>query len=170
MMLRDLDERLQYGPGMRVQRVVEAGFLVAAFFMSDLRFAYVTLALVALQAVSGRLALIALAVALFVPPPKSHSLGDLYFDLAGSRGACAISVCVMSTGIALARAGHESLGYLVLAMPAASLVLAPTVGFCCGCAVYVTLRNALVWMGILKGYAHGICDVDIEHSKTPGHQ
>ena len=35
------DRELQYGPGMRVQRLAEAGFLVAAIFSQDVRFAYV---------------------------------------------------------------------------------------------------------------------------------
>src|SRR6185503_11097031 len=98
-MLEDLDRRLQYGPGMRAQRLVEAGFLVAAFFTGDIRLAWVTLALTVLQSVSPRLVPVALGVAAFVPPPKAHRLGDLYFDLAGTRGACAISVLVQVAGI-----------------------------------------------------------------------
>ena len=56
-MLHELDRRLQYGPGMRVHRLVEAGFLIAAFFSGDVRFAYVTLGLGVLQTVSARLVL-----------------------------------------------------------------------------------------------------------------
>src|SRR5439155_26556513 len=87
-MSRDLDKRLQYGPGMRVQRLVEAAFLIATFFSGDIRLAYVTLGLTALQALSPRLVPVAVLVAAFVPPPREHRLGDLYFDFAGTRGAC----------------------------------------------------------------------------------
>src|SRR5262249_11233784 len=140
-MLRAVDERLQYGPAMRVQRVAEAAFLVAAFFTGDVRWAYVTFAFTVLQALSPRLVPIGLVVASFTPRRTEHDLGDLYFDFAGTRGACAISVVVQASGIALVRNGHPALGFLVLAIPAASFVLAPTVGFCCGCAIYVGLRD-----------------------------
>jgi hypothetical protein len=33
------DRELQYGPGMRVQRLTEAAFLVAALVAQDVRFA-----------------------------------------------------------------------------------------------------------------------------------
>src|SRR5437899_963431 len=79
-MFRDLDKRLQYGPGMRVQRVVEAAFLIAAFFSGDIRLAYVTLGFTVLQALSPRLVPVAVLVAAFVPAPRAHKLGDLYFD------------------------------------------------------------------------------------------
>ena len=44
--------------------------------------------------------------------------------------------------------------------------VAPTVGFCCGCAVYVGMRELLVRAGILKRYAHGACDIET----APRHQ
>jgi hypothetical protein len=169
-MLRALDERLQYGPGMRVQRVVEAAFLIAAFFASDIRFAYVTLGLTVLQALSGRLVPVALVVAAFVPAPREHRLSDLYFDLRGTRGACAISVFVQGAGIWLAEHGNAAAGYMILAVPTASFVLAPTVGFCCGCAVYVAMRDVLVRLGLSKRYADGACDIDIDGQKAARHQ
>jgi hypothetical protein len=169
-MLRELDQRLQYGPAMRAQRLVEAGFLIAAIFASDVRFAYVTLGLTILQAISGRLAPMAWVVAAFVPAPKAHRLGDLYFDLEGTRGACAISVFVQAGGIWLVEHGHPTAGYVILAVPTASFVLAPTVGFCCGCAVYVAMRDVLARLGISKRYADGACDIDIDEQETPRHQ
>jgi hypothetical protein len=166
-MLRDVDKRLQYGPGMRAQRLVEAGCLIATFFTGDLRFAYITFALTTLQALSGRFVPVALLVAAFVPAPREHRLSDLYFDLAGVRGACAISVVVQAGGLWLVRSGHPVVGYLILAVPTASFVLSPTVGFCCGCAVYVGLREVLVRLGVTKRYANGACDVDIDGSEAP---
>jgi hypothetical protein len=169
-MLSELDRRLQYGPGMRAQRLVEAFCLLLAIFTTDLRYAYVTLALSVLQAVSGRLVPVAWAVAAFVPAPSEHRLSDLYYDLAGTRGACAISVIVQLAGIGLVRTGLEVAGYLVLTVPTASFVLAPTVGFCCGCSVYVGLREVLVRLGVSKRYANDTCDVAIRHSEAPSHQ
>ena len=165
-MFADLDRRLQYGPGMRVQRMVEALLLIATFFTGDVRPAYVAVVLTGLEALSPRLVPVALAVSAFVPPPQEHRLGDLYFDLAGSRGACAISVFVQSGAIWLVQSGHEVIGYLILAMPTASFVLSPTVGFCCGSSVYVGMRELLVRVGIAKRYAHGACDVET----APRHQ
>lgn len=173
-MLLELDRRLQYGPGMRAQRLVEAGLMIAAFFASDVRFAYVTLGLAVLQAVSARLVPIALVVAAFRAAPREHRLGDLYFDLGGTRGASAISVCVLAAGIWLVRGGHAALGWLLLALPTASFVLAPTVGFCCGCAIYVAIREILAKVGVAKRYANGSCDIDIDidigRAEAPDHQ
>ena len=76
---------------MRVQRVVEAALLLAAFFTGDVRFAYATLASATLQAMSPRLAPVALLVATLVPAHDEHRLGDFYFDLRASQGACASS-------------------------------------------------------------------------------
>src|SRR5688572_9452597 len=84
-MLAELDRRLQYGPGMRVQRLVEAGLLIATFFTGELWFAYGALGLMLMQVLSPRLAPVAMLVAAFVRPREEHYLGDLYFDLAGTR-------------------------------------------------------------------------------------
>jgi len=159
-MLSALDKRLQYGPGMRVQRMAEALFLIGAFFTGDIHLAYVTLALTILQALSPRFVPFALVVSLFVPEPKEHRLSDLYFDFAGTRGACAISIFVQGGGIWLVSNGHEILGYAILSVPTASFVLAPTVGFCCGCAVYVGMRDLLARAGVVKRYANGACDIE----------
>ena len=169
-MLAEIDKRLQYGPGMRVQRIVEGGLLVGAFFTGDIRLAYATLALTMLQALSPRIVPVALVVAAFARAPKEHRLSDLYFDFAGTRGACAISVFVQAAGIWLVRGGHEVIGYAILTVPTASFLLAPTVGFCCGCAVYVGLRDVLARFGVAKRYADGACDIDIDDAKAPGRQ
>lgn len=160
-LLDELDKRLQYGPAMRVQRGVEALFLGAAFFANDLRFAWVTFALTVLQAISPRLALVGVIVAAFKPAKAEHALGDLYFDLSGSRGACAISALVQGAGFWLAHVGHPAWGMLVLALPAASFLLAPTVGFCCGCACYVAARDGLVRLGILERFRNDSSDIDV---------
>ncbi len=169
-MLAELDRRLQYGVGMRAQRLAEAFFMVAAFFSGDLRFAYVTLGLTALQALSPRLVPVALVVAAFARAPKEHRSSDLYFDLAGTRGACAISVFVQAAGIWLVHGGHHVVGYAILSVPTASFVLAPTVGFCCGCAVYVGMRDLLARAGVVKRYANGACDIDIDTEEAPRRQ
>lgn len=165
-MLEDLDRRLQYGPGMRVQRIVEAALLIAAFFTGDLRLAWAAVVLTGLQAVSPRLVPVALVVSAFVPARTDHDLSDLYFDFAGTRGACAIAVCVQVGAIWLVQSGHEVIGYAILSFPTASVLLAPTVGFCCGCAVYVGARELLVRAGVVKRYAHGACDIET----APRHQ
>jgi hypothetical protein len=159
-MLRALDKKLQYGPAMRVQRAVEALFIVGAFFTGDMRLAYVTLGFTVLQAISPRLVPVALVVSAFVREPKEHRLSDLYFDFGATRGACAISIFVQAGGIWLVKSGHEILGYLILTLPAGSFVLSPAVGFCCGCAVYVGLRELLARAGVVKRYANGACDIE----------
>lgn len=160
--VRDLDQRLELGPGMRVQRGLEAAFLLAAFFTMDVRFVYVTLASTVLQSLSPRLALAALVVAAFGPRREHHRLGDLYFDLGGSRGACAASALVQSCGVVAMHLGHPLAGLVILAVPTASFVLAPTVGFCCGCAFYVLGREVLARLGLVGPLAKGARDVDLE--------
>jgi hypothetical protein len=169
-MLAELDRRLQYGPGLRAQRLVEAAFLVATFFTEDLRFAYVTMGLTLLEALSPRLVPVALLVSAFRPPPSQHHLGDIYFDLAGSRGACVLAAVVQGLALALVHSGHEVFGYALLTMPTASFLLVPTVGFCTGCAVYVFMRDLLARLGVVERYAHGACDVDIDGSKASRRQ
>lgn len=160
--LEELDRRLQYGPGMRVQRLFEAAFLIVAFFSADTRFAWVVVASMALQALSPRLVPIALAVSWFFPPAPEHALGDLYFDLAGSRGACIASLVVQCLGLQAVSQGYGPLGWALLAVPAASFLLAPTVGFCCGCALYVISRDALARFGIVARFAEGARDVEVD--------
>jgi Domain of unknown function (DUF4395) len=145
-----LDRELQFGPGMRVQRLTEAAFMVAALFTQDVRFAYVTFAFSVLQAISPRWAPVARMVARLVHFSGEHRIGDLYFDLGGSRGACAISVVVQAVGIVLVWAGHPTIGFIILTIPTASFLMAPTLGFCAGCWFYVLGRDWLARRGWLK--------------------
>lgn len=140
----DVDHELQFGPGMRVQRLAEGAFLVAAIFSQDVRFAYVTFASMLLQTMSPRWAVVAQVVARLSHFSGRHRVGDLYFDLGGSRGACAISLVVQGFALALVASGHTIAGLLLLTVPAASLLIAPTLGFCAGCWFYVLGRDWLV--------------------------
>lgn len=146
----DVDLELQFGPGMRMQRLAEAAFLIAALFTQDPRFAAVTFVSTALQAISPRWVPIALAVARLLRFSGRHRIGDLYFDLRGSRGACAISVLVQGAGLALVALGHATAGFLVLTVPAASILMTPTLGFCAGSWFYVLGRDWLVGHGRLR--------------------
>lgn len=159
---RAVDRELRFGPGMRAQRLTEAMFMLAALFTQDVRFAYVTLVCAALQAVSPRLALVARAVAWLVPFRGQHRVGDLYFDLQGSRGACAISVLVLALGIALVRSGYATAGFVVLTFPTASFLMAPTLGFCAGCWFYVVGRDWLARHGWLKGGSDDFNDIGFD--------
>lgn len=145
-----LERELRFGPGMRAQRLTEAGFLIAAIFAQDLRFAYVTFVFMLLQTLSPRWVPVARGVAWLVQFNGEHRIGNLYFDLGGVRGAGAISVLVQAAGIAFVLAGHATIGYLVLAVPAASLLMAPTLGFCAGCWFYVLGRDVLAQRGWMR--------------------
>ncbi|MGH8696520.1 MAG: hypothetical protein ACREVS_08595 [Burkholderiales bacterium] len=162
-----LERAIQFGPGMRVQRLVEAAFLVAAIFAHDLRFAYVTLFLSVLQALSPRWVPIARAVARVVHFRGEHRIGDLYFDLGGIRGASAISVVAQAVGIGLVWMGHTMVGFMVLTLPTASFLMAPTLGFCCGCWFYVLGRDWLARRGWLRRGFHDIGDVAIARDDGP---
>lgn len=153
---------LQFGPGMRVQRLAEASLLVVALFTQDERFAYVTFALCVLQALSPRWVPIALAVARLLPFRGEHRIGDLYFDLGGVRGASAISVLVQAFALGLVAAGYRIPGFLVLTVPAASMLMAPTLGFCAGCWFYVLGRDWLVSRGWIKGGCDDHHDIAID--------
>lgn len=165
----DIDRELQFGPGMRVQRLAEAGFLLAAVFTQDVRFAYVTFVLTLLQAISPRWALVARGVAWVVRFSGQHRIGDLYFDLGGSRGACAISVVVQAIGLALAHAGFAAAGFIVLTVPTASFLIAPTLGFCAGCWFYVLGRDWLARRGWLKRGFDDHHDIAVD-GEEGGHQ
>lgn len=158
----ELDRQLQFGPGMRVQRLAEAAFMLAALFTQDLRFAYVTLAFCVLQVLSPRWAPVAQLVARLVRFRGVHRIGDLYFDLGGSRGACAMSVCVMTAGIGLVWAGHPTAGFIILTIPTASFLMAPTLGFCAGCWFYVLGRDWLARHGRLKRGCDDFSDIAID--------
>lgn len=155
------DRELRFGPGMRIQRLAEAAFLLAALFLTDERLAYVTFALTVLQAVSPRWVPIALVVARLMPFRGAHRIGDLYFDLAGVRGASAISVLVQGFALGLIGAGYRLPGFLVLTVPAASFLMAPTLGFCAGCWFYVLGRDWVARRGWLKGGIDDLHDIPI---------
>lgn len=163
-----IDRELQFGPGLRVQRLVEAAFLLAAMFLQDARFAYPTFALTVLEALSPRWVPVAQAVARFVRFGGEHRLGDLYFDQRGSRGACAISVFVQGAGIGLVWAGHPLPGFLILTVPTASFVMAPTLGFCAGCWFYVLGRDCLVRHGWLRRRFDDCDDIAIDLTGDEG--
>jgi hypothetical protein len=135
---------------MRVERLTEAAFLIAAIFTQDVRFAYVTFVLTVLQVLSPRWAPVARAVARFARFRGQHRIGDMYFDLGGSRGACAISLVAQGTCLALIAAGFPVAGFVLLTVPAASFLIAPTLGFCAGCWFYVLGRDWLGHRGWLK--------------------
>jgi len=164
-----LDRQLQFGPGMRVQRLTEAAFLVAALFTQDVRLAYVTFILTFLQVMSPRWVPVARVVARLVRFRGEHRIGDLYFDLGGIRGACALSVAVQAGGLALVWAGYPTAGWLTLTVPTASFLMAPTLGFCAGCWFYVLGRDWLARHGWLKRGFHDCIDIPVG-GESSGHQ
>jgi hypothetical protein len=163
----DLDRALQFGPAMRVQRLTEAAFMVAAIFTQDIGFAYVTLLLTLLQALSPRWAPVAQIVARVVRVRSEHRIGDMYFDLGGIRGASATSVLGQGVGIALVWSGYEVAGFMLLAIPTASFLMAPTLGFCAGCWFYVLGRDCLVRCGWLRRDFDEYRDVPIACGDAP---
>ncbi len=148
---------------MRAQRMTEGALLASSFVFGDLRPAYVAFAMLALQVLLPLAAPVALAWLIFdrrVPPDR---LGNLYFDLAAVRGASAISCTVLVIAFALIHgAGLPALGQVLIGAPAASCILAATVGFCAGCGHYVVARDLLVRAGILRGSPKGTGDVHVE--------
>ncbi len=160
MTLRD---RLERGYAMRAQRLTEGFLLASSFVFDDLRPAYVAFALIALQVISSYaspVALLWMALVRGVPPDR---LGNLYFDMKGSRGACVISCALLATAFALIRHGvWPTLGRVLIGAPAASCILSATVGFCAGCANYVLLRDLLVRARLMRPTPEGACDVDVE--------
>jgi len=162
-----IDRELQFGPGMRVQRLTEAAFLLIALFTQDVRFAYVSFAFTVLQAMSPRWVPVARVVARLVPFRGEHRIGDLYFDLGGSRGAGAISVFVQAAGIGLVWAGHPTVGFVILTVPTASFLMAPTLGFCAGCWFYVLGRDWLVRRGWLRRGFDDCDDIAIDREGGP---
>jgi hypothetical protein len=163
----DLDRAIEFGPGMRVQRLTEAAFMVAAIFAQDVRFAYVTLFLTVLQTVSPRWVPVARAVARVVQSRLEYRIGDLYFDLGGIRGASAVSVVVQVVGIGLVWMGYTVSGFIILTLPTASFLMAPTLGFCCGCWFYVLGRDWLATHGWLRRGFDDIGDIAIARDDGP---
>jgi hypothetical protein len=158
-----LRELLECGYCMRAQRMVEGILLASSFLFGDLRPAYAAFAMLVLQAFMPFAAPVALLWLLFdrrVPPDR---LGNLYFDLAAVRGASAISCLVLVAAFALIHwAGLPALGQVLIGAPAASCILAATVGFCAGCGYYVVARDLLVRAGLLRGSPKGAGDVHVE--------
>jgi hypothetical protein len=152
---------------MRVQRLTEAAFMVAAIIAQDVRFAYVTFVLTVLQALSPRWVPVARVVARLVRFRGEHRIGDLYFDLGGIRGASAISVVVQAAGIGLVWMDHTVAGLLILTLPTASFLMAPTLGFCCGCWFYVLGRDWLAAHGWLKRRFDDTGDIAIARDDGP---
>lgn len=165
----DIARELQFGPGMRVQRLTEAAFLIAALFTQDLRLAAVTFGFTLLQALSPRWAPVALVVARLVRFHGQHRIGDMYFDLGGVRGACVLSLFVQGMAMGLVLAGYRTAGFIVLTVPAASFLMAPTLGFCAGCWFYVLGRDWLVRRGWLKGASDALRDIAVDGAGS-GHQ
>lgn len=165
----DTDRELQFGPGMRVQRLAEAAFMLVAIFTQDVRFAYVTFVLTLLQVASPRWVPVARGVARLVRFDGEHRIGDLYFDLRGVRGACALSVIVQAVALALIETGHPTVGFVILTVPTASFLMAPTLGFCAGCWFYVLGRDWLARRGWLKGGFDDCTDITVD-GESPGHQ
>lgn len=141
--------------------------MIAAIFAQDVRFAYVTFFLTVLQALSPRWVPVARAVARVVPFRGVHRIGDLYFDLGGVRGASAISAVVQAAGIGLIWMDHVGAGFVVLTLPTASFLMAPTLGFCCGCWFYVLGRDWLCRRGWLKRGFDDLGDVAIARDHGP---
>ena len=156
------DRELQYGPGMRIQRFTEAAFLIAAVFTQDVRFAWVTFAFTVLQALSPRCVPVALLVARLVRFSGRYRIGDMYFDLGGTRGAAVISVFAQGAGLALIATGWRAAGFLILTVPAASFLMAPTLGFCAGCWFYVLGRDWLARHGWVNGGFDDHHDISVD--------
>jgi len=161
-------QRIELGSGIRVQRALEAVLLLTAIFTSDVRLVWAGLVIFALQVVSPRLALFALAVALFRPSPKQSHISDIYNDFQGVRGSCAVSFVMLSLGLLLLHGG-QPFGWVFVACPTASCLLAPTVGFCAGCTCYVVARDLASRAKIVPQKMEGASDVDLEPN-TPRHQ
>lgn len=133
--------------------------MVSGLLSGDIRFAFVPLAMVLLQACHGLAAPIAAFVAWLHRPPKHHRADGLYFDRTANRGGCVVSAIVHVMGIYLVMQGHGTAGWMLLAMPAGSFILSPTVGFCLGCLIYVGLRQLAHNMGLVPRNVKGSSDV-----------
>ncbi|WP_293224033.1 DUF4395 family protein, partial [Ottowia sp.] len=128
-----------------------------------------TFVLTLLQVVSPRWAPVAQIVARFVRFRGQHHIGDMYFDLAGSRGACAISLLAQCTCLALIAAGFPITGFVLLTVPTASFLIAPTLGFCAGCWFYVLGRDWFSRRGWLRGGFDDHHDIAVD-GQAPRHQ
>jgi hypothetical protein len=156
-----ITDRLERGRGMRIERGLEAALLVSSFFFQTLVPVYAVLVLFVLQVAWPVLAPFALIWSMFERRPPADRLGNLYFDLSASRGACVVSSIVTITGLLAVRAGHPLIGYLLFAGPCASCVLAATVGFCAGCGWYVIGRDIFARRGWICRVPKGATDVEV---------
>jgi hypothetical protein len=157
-----MQERLERGYGMRAQRVTEGLLLAATFLFEDLRPGYLAFAMLATQVLWPLAAPVALLWATVDPRIPPDRLGNLYFDRGGIRGASLISCVVLASASALVRwSSVPWLGRILIGAPAASCLLAATVGFCAGCGHYVLGRDLLVRAGVVRGTPEGACDVDL---------
>jgi hypothetical protein len=164
-----LRDRIERGRGVKLERGAEGLLLLAAIGSSDLRPAYVALALLALQVISPLAAPLTVTYALFDRRVAPARLGDIYYDAAGVRGASAISCGVIGCGLLLAEAGWPTVGLVLLAAPCASCLLAATVGFCAGCGYYVVGRDLLVRTKVLRGPPRGACDLELDAPDVGNH-
>jgi hypothetical protein len=144
--------------------MTEGLLLAASLLFDDLRLAYLAFAFLALQAVASPLAspiaLLWSSIDRRLPPDR---LGNLYYDMAGSRGGAAVSCLGLALAFALIHwADMPLLGRVLIGPPAASCILSATVGFCAGCGHYALGRDALVRAGLVHGAPKGACDVDVE--------
>jgi len=144
--------------------MTEGLLLAASLLWDDLRLAHLAFVLLALQAVVSPLAspfaLLWTSIDRRLPPDR---LGNLYFDMAGTRGAAAFSCTGLAVAFALIYwANLPILGRVLIGPPAASCILSATVGFCAGCGHYALGRDALVRAGLVRGAPEGACDVDVE--------
>jgi len=156
-----LRERIERGYAMRVQRLAEGLLFAASFVLADLRFAYAAFAMLIVQGViSPLVSPFALAWLLVERRLPANALGNLYFDLGGSRGAALISATMCPTVYLLDRGGHHVLARALVAMPCSSCILSATVGFCFGCGWYVALRDLFV-----RRQPEGACDVVLESER-----
>jgi hypothetical protein len=80
-----------------------------------------------------------------------------------------ISVFVQGAGLALVSAGWTTIGFVILTFPAASFLMAPTLGFCAGCWFYVLGRDWLVRRGWLKRGSDDFSDITVD-GEVPRHQ
>lgn len=161
-----LSLRLELGSGMRVQRLLEGLALVAAILTSDVRLVAVVLGILIAQVISPRLAFVAVLVAWVRSVPEKRRVSDMYHDLQGIRGSSAVAALMLTLGLILLARGHQ-VGWVLVAFPTASCLLAPTVGFCAGCSCYVVGRELAKRATKKEPHVEGASDVVLEPNPPP---
>ncbi len=129
---------------MRVEHGVEGLLILATLVFADLRPTCVASVLFALQVVSPYASPFAIVWTFLDRKQRPHRLGDIYYDMAGVRGASAIALVVSVLALLLIRAGVPVAGQLLLGAQCASCLLAATTGFCAGIGHYVLGRDLIV--------------------------